>query len=538
MEWKMKINKIAIGNESEAFIESNLSEGVNLIFSDENNKGKTLVIQGLMYSIGNEPIFPSGFDYENYYFYTNLTIDDSDFEFLRKGRTIIVKTNDKFQIFETLSELKYYINKNIFSIPPINKKGENKLADLMLFYQLFFIGQDKRDTSNIINKGYYNKEDFMNMLYSLNGTLNTYSENDDIQNYKEELKQKKEEIETFKKILKFNKENPGVAQFAQKSKDMENFEKKSKIFKKIQEGISDFKKKRSRELNRKTKLEYLITELKSLNQNIDIGKVICAKCGSTNILFSNKDINFDISNKMTRKKILESIEEQISMKTEIINEYTKNINLEQEMLNRELKDLPVEIKKLLINQYDILSEEEYDNKIKNLMDEINELKNIIKHSLKSNEELKAKNKEMKQKIIDRMNYYYKKVDPNGNLVFDSLFTKKDETYSGSEEQEFYFSKLLAINDYFKHKFPIVIDSFRDGELSSKKEKIMLEEYKKLNKQVILTATLKEEEYSNIKYEEIEGISSINYSDIKESKLLQKSYVENFKEILNDFKILS
>ena len=41
------------GNKSEAFIERRYQDGINIIFSDENNKGKTLTVQGLMYSIGN-----------------------------------------------------------------------------------------------------------------------------------------------------------------------------------------------------------------------------------------------------------------------------------------------------------------------------------------------------------------------------------------------------------------------------------------------------------------------------------------------------
>lgn len=42
----------------------------------------------------------------------------------------------------------------------IEKNGREKVADLELFYELFFVGQDNRNPSNIINKGYYNKSDF------------------------------------------------------------------------------------------------------------------------------------------------------------------------------------------------------------------------------------------------------------------------------------------------------------------------------------------------------------------------------------------
>ena len=42
-----------------------------------------------------------------------------------------------------------------------------KIVDPVLFFQIFFVGQDKKDTSNIAHRGLYNKQDlwkcFMHM---------------------------------------------------------------------------------------------------------------------------------------------------------------------------------------------------------------------------------------------------------------------------------------------------------------------------------------------------------------------------------------
>ena len=46
----MKILRVAVGNSKEAFIESRFTEGLNIISSDDNNKGKTIVIQSMMYA--------------------------------------------------------------------------------------------------------------------------------------------------------------------------------------------------------------------------------------------------------------------------------------------------------------------------------------------------------------------------------------------------------------------------------------------------------------------------------------------------------
>lgn len=51
----MIIKKIAVGNLEEAFIEDSLSKDFNIISSDDNNKGKTIIIQSLMYALGNDP---------------------------------------------------------------------------------------------------------------------------------------------------------------------------------------------------------------------------------------------------------------------------------------------------------------------------------------------------------------------------------------------------------------------------------------------------------------------------------------------------
>lgn len=80
----MKIKSIALGNAEEAYVEERFTDGVNIIFSDDNNKGKTLVMQGMMYAMGNHPIFPKGFNYRSNYFYCKVEINDEEIEFLRR----------------------------------------------------------------------------------------------------------------------------------------------------------------------------------------------------------------------------------------------------------------------------------------------------------------------------------------------------------------------------------------------------------------------------------------------------------------------
>lgn len=133
-----------------------------------------------------------------------------------------------------------------------------------------------------------------------------------------------------------------------------------------------------------------------------------------------------------------------------------------------------------------------------------------------------------------MNRLYKSIDSGGNLLFKDIFTKKGTTFSGSEGQEFYFCKVVALKEMLKHDFPLIIDSFRDGEISTVKEEKMLEIYKEIDGQVILTSTLKAEEYSSDKYSRIEGINTLDYSKHQDCKILNQHQVEEFFKLMSNF----
>lgn len=530
----MNIKKTGFGNSKEAFIEDNIKTGVNIIFSDDNNKGKTLVLQGMMYALGNEPIFPSGFPFEQYYFYTEIEINSKRLEFLRHNNSVAINYDSNMYLFDSITEMKYFLkSENIFALPLIVKDTHETVADLSLFYEMFFIGQDKRNPSNVINYGYNKKQDFINMLCSMNG-YPLVDIQEDTKEIEEKIVKVKAEISATKKLLKLLKVNPKLSNYIDKFSDEMSINELSDRMRKIHGNIGEYKKKRTAEINRKTRLEILIDELNSLNRNIEKGKIICADCGSDRIVYTNRDLSFDVSNSYVRQKVLRSINFQISQKEEIINEYSRTIHKEQDKLKTLLKDIPEELQKILLYSEEILSGIEYDNKLNGLNEELRSLMQANNAISENSKEARKKYIEMKNYIVERMNHYYSKVDPNGILKFDDLFTKKNVTYSGSEEQEYYYCRLLALNDYFQHEFPIIIDCFRSGEISSQKEEIMIQTFQKTGKQVILTSTLKKEEYDSHKYDKYDGVNVIDYSVHEDSQILQESYAQLLKRILNEF----
>lgn len=533
----MIIKKVAFGNFDEAYIESRLTEAVNIIFSSENNKGKTLVVQGLMYALGNTPIFPADFNYQDYFFYCCIDVKGKDYEFLRKNNSIIIKENGKFHIFDSISDLKYFIDKNIFSLPQIEKNGMKHIVGPSLFYQLFFIGQDKRNTSNIQNSGQYNKNDFMSMLYSLNGVQQPYLSAFDIETIKNQIKEKQTRLEEIKRKIKLLPKDPNIAAQMLQHANEEQYQKQFKVFQDINDRISELKNRLLGETNRKIKLGNLILELNSLNKTISVGKLVCGKCGSDKIVFSSRDLDFELSNDVIRKQVLNSISEQIIIKEDKIAELSENLDKEQERYSSLIKATPVDVRSMLIFSGDLLPNASFSAEISKLNKEIKDLSEALNENKKLEKHEIEKNKSMIDLILARMNDYYKNIDPSEYSEFNSLFTKGDVNYSGSQEQEFYFCKLLAINSYFNHQFPIIMDSFRSGEISTSKEQKMINYYVKLNKQVILTATLKDEENKTLKYGKIQEINAISYNSHKEKHILDKLHVNAFGEILSNFNII-
>lgn len=534
----MKIKSIALGNAEEAYVEERLTDGVNIIFSDDNNKGKTLVMQGMMYAMGNQPIFPKGFNYRSNYFYCKAEINDEEIEFLRRDSSFLVKRQGVQYSFDNVTELKYFlVDENIFEIPQISKDEHMVIADLNLFYELFFIGQDKRNPSNTINSGYNNKKDFINMLCSMNGYPLIDMEEINEEN-KQRIQQIKSDIAATKKLLKLFKKNPDVSGYVDKYGDSKQFDAFRMRVKKLHDEITEYKKRRNLEYNRKEKLESLVQELNSLNREIEQGNVVCAKCGSDKIIYKSKGMSFEVSNSYVRKQVLSSIAYQISQKEEIIREYSYQLQQLQDGLKKILQEVPVELHRILLFSEMIVSEIDYDNKLKELCEQLEELQANDKSISDSEKEAKQKCKEMKEDIVSRMNKLYREVDPQGRTFFDDIFTKRDETYSGSEEQEYYYSRVLAINDYFNHSYPLLIDCYRSGEISSQKEDIMIKNFISRKKQVIITSTLKKEEYTANKYDQYKGNANvIDYSNNESSKLLQSQYVARLGSIVETFGVM-
>lgn len=533
----MIIKRTAVGNGTEAFVESEYVEGLNIISSDDNNKGKTIAIQSMMYALGNDPTFPTTFDYKDYYHYIEFEVNGTLYQLCRNNSSFILKHDDVLMVFDSVSELKRYWTKHIFRLPQIIKNQISKIVDPVLFLQLFFIGQDKKDTSNISHSGLYNKQDYINMLFDICDASGIELDEEEIKKIKARINQLKNERDILLKQHKILKSQKPPISYLSSTNDRATFGKKIDALEKINSKIAELRKARNTAATRKARWETTLKELRSLNRTIDSGELRCMDCDSTNISFSSSKKNgyaFDVSSVDMRNEIIASIKEKIETYDEEIEKLASLITEAQDELTGLMSEEIITLESLVAYKEDIFNAADAESRIREIDDQIATLNSQLQINANTTQSKKDKQNSILNCITQIMNDTYQVIDPTGNLYFDGLFTKRDETYSGSEATVFHLVKLYAICKVIGHTYPIVVDSFRAEDLSTAKEAIVIDLYSSIPNQVIFTTTLKTEELG--KYDKMRNIHHIDYKDHIASKMLTSDYLPEFKRIMSSLSI--
>lgn len=534
----MRIRLVAIGNQEEAYVERNFTAGINIISSDDNNKGKTIVIQALMFAMGNEPAFPSSFSYKDYDYVLQFESNEVIYTILRKLDTFVIRHENELMILDSVSELKRYWHRNIFELPIILHKGMTRIVDPVLFLQLFFVGQDKKDTTNIANHGWYGKEDYYNMIYSFVGINHVKKEIDSIDVAKAEIDRLKEDRESILKQYKILKSKKKAASYLSAINDKLAFQLRIAELTRIKDQISEYRKLRNHAASRRAMWETTIKELRSLNRTIEHGELRCLDCNSSHIAYKGAKkgtYSFDVSTAEMRDQIINSIYEQIAAYSEEIEKLSVAIQDEQDKLKLLMREDDISLESIVAMKQDILSVEDAESAVSSIEQRIRELQESVDCGVQNMQDTKEQQGLLLQKIVEVMNQTYNEIDPNGNLSIAGLFTTRGQLYSGSEATIFHLLKLYALCVVLKHSYPIVIDSFRAEDLSTEKEAKVIEILGRLPNQIIITTTLKQEEFG--KYDNRTKINSIDYKDHAPSKLLSATYLDQFNALISEIGLM-
>lgn len=528
----IKINRFAVGNANEAFVISDFSDGINIIHSDDNNKGKTIVTQGIMYALGNIPFFPKGFEnYTDYYFVVELIKDSISFLICRKKDSFVVVKDETVNVFETVSEFKVFFNDNIYALPVIEKDGSFYAVDPSLFFEMTFLPQDNRKTSNLFNAGRYNKEDLLKAIYSLANCGGSEMSPEEISRIKSEIKRIKSERSKLQKIVDSVSKKASGIDYAMYSTNKKMLDSKFKYIEKIRDEIVSLTNERNRLSNRKVKSEILLAEINSLNRELSVGKLVCSDCGSDNISYQsqNNGVKFDVTDLDTRTQIITIIQKRIAMLSDGIAEVDAKLGIKREELSLAMSDDNIDLSNYLLYKNEVTDLKDLDSRIKEIDSEIADKNSLLEANDQTVAGVKEKQAEVYSKIVKEMNAFYASVDVNDPLIIDDVFTKNTINYSGSQGAVFLMSRLYSYNKVLNLGFPLIIDHFRSGELSTIKEDITIKLFSELGCQVLLTCTLKTQE--NTKYNGIDGVNSISFDYIPSFCLMNNDALYEFKNML-------
>ena len=285
-------------------------------------------------------------------------------------------------------------------------------------------------------------------------------------------------------------------------------------------------------IKRKTKNELVLKELRSLNRTMKTGQISCMDCGSNHISYESAEaeFSFDISTSTMRSKIIKLIEEKIEIYKEEIDRLSAEITVQQKKMNQILETEEFSLEELLVAKINLNGTQDDDKRLSEIMKEIKSIDRQVDLITSKSESNYESSKVVLGLIVNEMNLFNKYIDSSITNQYTDIFTSRNRAYSGSEGTQFHLAKMYAFSKILAHDYPIVVDSFRAEDLSTEREKRVLDKFSKLKNQIIFTTTLKKEE--NLKYESIKGVKGINYSNHQNYKILQQKYVCDFLEKLN------
>lgn len=122
-------------------------------------------------------------------------------------------------MFDYTLEFKRYWNKNIQKLPVIKKDNILRIVDPELLVQVFFVGQDKKVTYDIVNRGWYKKEDFYKLLYSMGGIDEANTSVNDVKKVKKKIKELKDERGILLKENKILKKSNAAFEYLSSTND-------------------------------------------------------------------------------------------------------------------------------------------------------------------------------------------------------------------------------------------------------------------------------------------------------------------------------
>lgn len=536
----IKIKAVYIGNGAESYIEDRLTDGINVIYSLDNNRGKTILMQGAMYALGAIPTFPERFPYREYIYIVDLDVDGKEVSVLRSRNAFAVKTTDGLNAFENEADYSRYWSDNFRSLPSIVKDGRLTSAGLQLYTQMAFIGQDDISSAKV-TAGQFNKSDFTEMLYAIAGLdrreLDS-AEEAALKRRRDELKGQIKSLTKEASALKMRGTALSAISVTTDTRDMQEFLKELDS---ARVEVTDLRKARSRYLARLTKNQIVLDELNSLRRDVKAGKLVCLTCGSPSVGYrmADSDVIFDVTSPDMRTQIIDTLQERIDKIKADLDALGRDLRKAQNRLSSLIsQNDEFSLADVVACKDDYLSEQEIDGKIQDAQRELDDVKDKLEADRLLTSEVANQRKEFMDSLLGKMDLARRTISGNTQeSPYESLFSTKANVFSGSDSTIYFAARTYAIASEINHGMPIMIDSFRADDLSSDREDRLLDLFGKLTNQIVLTTTIKREESAvpdASKYEIDPRVHPIDYSGHELNKIMSAAYNKRFAEKAADF----
>lgn len=522
------INSVTIiENKTKKFYRCNFKEK-NLIFSDKNNCGKTIILKSIMNALGNKDEMKKN---------DNLSIEKDLILIISINNKFYAKFNKKFYSFSNnenakIEESKKYCkkiildfieNKNVSNIfPPIKMKtGKWEENYFNCFWTFFYIDVDKSGKNeNQLKNEMYGKVNLDNYFFSLwNGDYKVFEilnilKNSSFENEKNKQEISKNVLIELKKIFQKLSENKNEILFLDNSE-----------IEKIKDNLNDLYKKNLQFKNKISNNNNLINHLQTISNSIT---------EKNSFLFQKKiTINVPITNEET----LETREYtgEISLDS-FFSEFVVNNVLTTNEISKKIKNIKdenIEIqKKIQKINYEIIENKEnlnknFSKKNFNILGE----EFFEKAFSSKKEEIKKMEEEIKNKIAETknskkdFNEFIKASSRDFKIQFEE-FANKNNWKGGTNSSKFsemYFKyKLLHEKKEFE-KIPFIVDALDSTGIDYEKLFLFLSGD---NQKIFSLNSKKENKFYNF-FEE-NKFNIIDLSDKNENLISEN--LENLKDI--------
>lgn len=528
-----------IGNGIESFVERSFTNGINVVYSMDNNRGKTVLMQGIMFALGAVPTFPSGFQYREYIYIVDLDVDGRDVSVLRSKNTFAVLSNNELHTFESEASFSKYWSKNIRILPNIVKKGRTTSVGLELYTQMAFIPQDGKSSAKLLS-GQFSKDDFCEMLYAIKGLDGRELDTESAEALKKRRDELKGKLKSLTRQTAALNERGTALSMISASVDNRDMEELLADLERARKEVTDIRKKRSRLIDRLTKCQITLDELNSLKIETREGRLYCLECGSERIGYRMADSKamFDVTNSTMRSRIIGSLGERIDATRNEIDTLDQQLRKAQQNLAALLaQNTEFSLADIVACKNDYLDSRELDLEMQKAQHELAEIKDTLESNKTMTNDLRKRQREFSDELVSKMNFAQRHISGNDHATpYEALFSTNANVFSGSDETIYFASRQYALAAIMGHDMPLLVDSFRGEDLSTEREERMLELYSHVQNQMIFTTTVKKEEGKE-KYEMDDRLNAIDYSGHDVNKILCTDYNDEFLTKVSEFGIV-